>query len=84
MKNLKIYTTNYCSYCTAAKQYFKKMNWSFEEIDLTQNQELREKLSQENGGWKTVPMIFIGDYFVGGFTDFRDQHQAGKLDTFLK
>jgi len=30
-----------------------------------------------------VPMIFIGDHFVGGFTDLKSLHDAGKLNELL-
>jgi len=79
MKTIRVYTTTVCPYCVAAKRFLKELNLAFEEINLENNPELRQKLSQENGGWRTVPMIFVGDDFVGGFTDLKALHDGGKL-----
>lgn len=57
----------------------KKLDLTFEETDLGQDPELRARLSSENGGWRTVPMIFIGEDFVGGFTELANLHKSGEL-----
>ena len=76
---VKVYTTRICPYCVAAKTLLKKLNVSFEEISLEGNNDLRMKLSEENNGWRTVPMIFVGAKFVGGFDDLNALHSSGKL-----
>ena len=68
MEKVTLYTKEYCSYCTQAKLLLNDKNIEFEEIDLTDNLELREKLSLKHS-WRTMPMIFIGDQFIGGFQD---------------
>lgn len=83
MKIVKIYTTNYCPYCTRAKQLLKSKNIAFQEIDLTNDSELREKISSQTGH-QTVPMIFIGEKFIGGFDNLNALSQNGELDAFLK
>jgi glutaredoxin 3 len=40
---------------------------------------LRQKLSDEQNGYRTVPMIFIGSHFVGGYTDLVALDKTGKL-----
>ncbi len=79
MQTIKVYTTNYCPYCTAAKRFLEQQKWAYEEINLEQQPELRMKLSQENQGWRTVPMIFVGNTFIGGYTDMLKWHQEQKL-----
>lgn len=79
LKKVKIYTTTVCPYCNSAKNLFKNLNIEYEEINLDNNSELRAKLSQENNGWRTVPMVFIGDKFIGGFDDTNKLHREGKL-----
>ena len=76
---VRVYTTNVCPYCVAAKRMLKELNVSFEEINLENQHELRMQLSRENGGWRTVPMIFIGEKFIGGFTDMKAIHDRGEL-----
>ena len=69
MKEVKVYSTNYCPYCMKAKQLLKTKNIPFQEIDLTNDPATREKLVKETGH-QTVPMIFIGGKLVGGFDDY--------------
>ena len=82
-KEIRVYTTNYCPYCINAKKLLSGLGLAFAEINLEDDPDLRQKLSSENNGWRTVPMIFIGDHFVGGFTDLKTLHDSGKLNDFL-
>jgi glutaredoxin 3 len=79
MNIVKIYTTSVCPYCDAAKRLFKSMGVAFEEINLEGRPDERQRLSEANGGWRTVPMIFVGETFVGGFTDAKALHDRGEL-----
>lgn len=71
MPEATIYTTIYCSYCQAAKQLLTENNIKFEEIALDDKPELRTKIAEANGGWRTVPMITIDDKFIGGYQELR-------------
>ncbi len=79
MAAMTIYTTSFCPYCTAAKRLLDSLGIDFEEIGLDDKPELRHRLSENNGGWRTVPMIFAGDRFLGGYTDVRELHGRGEL-----
>lgn len=83
MNDVKIYTTSSCSFCNSAKELFKKLGVPFEEINLDNNPELRLKLSQENNGWRSVPMIFINGKFMRGFDDINALHKNGELKKIL-
>lgn len=78
MKTVKIYTTTYCPYCQRAKAFFSSLNIPYQEIDVENNNELREELI-EKYNWRTVPMIFIGEEFIGGFDDLTKLHGEGKF-----
>jgi len=79
MADVKIYTSRICPYCTSAKSLFKTLGVTFQEIGLDADPDLRARLSAENNGWRTVPMIFVGDKFLGGFDDVNALHREGKL-----
>lgn len=83
MAIVKIYTKTVCPYCSSAKALFKSLGVNYEEINLEGQDELRAKLSQENNGFRTVPMIFIGDKFIGGFDDANKLHNNGELKKLL-
>jgi glutaredoxin 3 len=79
MQEIKLYSTNYCPYCQQAKRLLTQQNLKFEEISLEGQDDLRRQLSEDNGGWRTVPMIFIGDEFIGGFDDLHALQKSGEL-----
>ena len=83
MSLVRIYTTRVCPFCHAAKQLLGSLGAETEEIPLDADPDLRQRLSQDNGGWRTVPMIFIGDRFVGGFRELNDLHSRGELAALL-
>ncbi|MBT4071131.1 MAG: glutaredoxin [Candidatus Magasanikbacteria bacterium] len=83
MKNVKIYTTTYCPYCSKAKQLFSALGASYEEINVEENEELRKEMA-EKYNWQTVPMILIGDEFIGGYDDLAKLQATGELSEKLK
>lgn len=82
-KTITVYTTDYCPFCINAKMLLQRLNLPFTEVNLENNHELRARLSRENNGWRTVPMIFIGDHFVGGFTELKSLHDRNELQSLL-
>ena len=79
MAEVTIYTTAICPLCIAAKRLFQSLNIKYSEVGLDRNSALRMRLAEENEGWRTVPMIFIGDEMVGGFSEVKSLHNEGKL-----
>ena len=83
MAHVRVYTTTYCGYCTAAKRFLKdSKHVAFEEIDVSANPDLRDWLVATTGQ-RTVPQIFVGDQSIGGYTDMRALDQRGGLDPLL-
>ena len=78
MQPVKVYTSDWCGFCTAAKQLLKTRGIAFEEIDTSGNDELRAWLRQTTGR-RTVPQIFIGERAVGGYEELRMLDIEGKL-----
>ena len=83
MKKVIVYTTDYCPYCKSAKDLLARKKISFQEINLTHDAEKRKQLEDQTG-WMTVPMIFIGDEFIGGSDDLHALENSGKLDKKLE
>ncbi len=78
MQPVKIYTSDWCGFCTAAKHLLKTRGVAFEEIDTSGNDELRAWLRQTTGR-RTVPQIFIGERPIGGYEELRMLDVEGKL-----
>ncbi|MBX5484724.1 MAG: glutaredoxin 3 [Myxococcaceae bacterium] len=81
---VRIYTTQYCGYCLRARQLLESKGIDFEEIDVTDDQEMRMKLVEMSGGQRTVPQIWIGGTHVGGYTDLAQLDREGRLDALLQ
>ena len=79
MTPVTIYTTAVCPFCIAAKRLFENLGIEFSEVLLDRDPALRMRLAQENEGWRTVPMIFVGDQMIGGFSEVKTLHQEGEL-----
>ena len=79
MADVKVYTGAHCGYCNAAKKLLQTAGIPFEEIGLDDKPELRQKLSDENGNYRTIPMIFVDGKFIGGFTDLQALQKQGRL-----
>lgn len=79
MHEITMYTTQVCPYCVSAKRLLTQKGLKYKEVDLSREPDLRSKLAEENGGYRTVPMIFIGEEFIGGYADLAALDQTGQL-----
>jgi len=81
--SIKIFSTKYCGYCARAKDFFQSKGLQFTEVDLTENSEELNRLVQKTGH-KTVPQIFFGDRFVGGYTELMESLKRGEVKLPVK
>jgi len=79
---VKIYTRQWCGYCTAAERLLKAKGVAFENIDCTGDPAKREWLAKVTGR-TTVPQIFIDGCAIGGYDDMRALDRTGELDKLL-
>ena len=64
-KKVEIYTSNTCSYCHAAKNYFNENNISFVEHNISEDTVAKRNLMKL--GYMSVPIILIDGKEVLGF-----------------
>ncbi len=83
MKPVKMYTKTVCPYCVFAKKLLDSKNVPYEEINLEGKTKELQELAQKTG-MRTVPQIFVGDHFVGGFDELSTSNSSGELDELLK
>ena len=83
MKNVEIYTTPICGFCSAAKRLLNSKNVSFVEINVMVNSNSRTEMIKRANGSRTVPQIFIGNKHIGGCDELHALENAGKLDAML-
>ncbi len=83
MAKVEVYTTSCCPYCVRAKSLLESKGVAFDEIDVTADDALREKMIERAGGRRTVPEIFINGKIIGGYDDLRALEDEGGLDPLL-
>ena len=83
MKIIKIYTTNFCPFCVKAKSLLNKKKIKFSEIDISNDEASREKMSAMANGARSVPQIFADDVHIGDCDKIHKLDQEKKLDKLL-
>lgn len=74
-----VYSTQFCAFCTQAKRLLTQLKIPFEDVALDNEPELRQRLSQDNNGYRTVPMIYVDGTFIGGYDELTQMNKQGKL-----
>ncbi|MBP1926994.1 glutaredoxin-like YruB-family protein [Sedimentibacter acidaminivorans] len=74
MPKIKIYTSNTCSHCSAAKEYLKEKELSYEERNVSTDPSAKKELI--GMGYMGVPIIMVDDDVIEGFN-------KNKLDEIL-
>ena len=77
-----LYSSNYCPYCTRAKQLLKHKGVQYTEFLVDGDTAMRQKMMQLSGS-HTVPQIWVGNTHVGGCDDLFDLERQGVLDDLL-
>ena len=80
---VKMIKKNPCPYCDRAKVFLDGKGIKYEVVDLTDKPEELMAWKQKTG-WSTVPMIFINDELIGGYSDLKALDESGKLDALVK
>ena len=83
MANITMYSTAVCPYCINAERLLKNKGAEVtQKIRIDLEPERRAEM-MERTGRRTVPQIFIGDTYVGGFDDLYALERVGELDKLL-
>ena len=84
MKKVVIYTGPRCNYCSAAKHLLNKKKINYTEFDIGIDHSKMQEMQEKTKGARTIPQIFIGETYVGGYTELKALEIQGKLDNLLK
>jgi glutaredoxin 3 len=79
---IKIYTTNWCPSCNAAKKLLDSIDIAYQEINIEKENFSRSQLEELTGGY-TVPQIVINNQCIGGYDKLLYLHQNNKLQDIL-
>ncbi|OOR87011.1 glutaredoxin 3 [Moraxella caviae] len=84
MQAVQMYIKETCSYCAAAKQLLDNKGVPYTATSVFDlSDEERAAIAAKTNNYRTVPQIFIGETFIGGYDDLRKLERHGKLDELL-
>jgi glutaredoxin 3 len=79
---ITIYSSGFCPYCVAAKNFLKSRGQSWTELRIDTDPANRAAMAARTSR-TSVPQIFIGDVHVGGFEDMVALDRQGGLAPLL-
>src|SRR4051812_16162054 len=79
MKKITVYTMQFCPYCDSAKRLLSAKGFPFDEVKVAEDDDATWLRLEKQTGFKTMPQIFIGDKFIGGYTDLANLDKKGEL-----
>ena len=80
---IDIYSKGYCPYCDMAKALLETKNVSYNEFYIDKDDHAFNEMRERQPSARTVPQIFIGDHYVGGFDDLKALDDTNELDALL-
>jgi monothiol glutaredoxin len=72
-----------CGFTLETIEFFNHFGYPFEVVDVLENMEKREELS-EMTNWPTLPKVFIDGKFYGDTDILGPMAQSGELQTVLR
>ena len=80
---ITIYSSGFCAYCVAAKNFLKSRGKSWTEVRIDTDPANRAAMVARTR-LTSVPQIFIGDTHVGGYEDLVALDRRGGLQPLLE
>ena len=65
--NITVYSKDNCIWCDRAKNLLNSVNFEFDEIDLSNDEERQEFYKRVGEGVSTVPQIYRDNIRIGGY-----------------
>jgi len=66
MAKIRIFSTPACPYCVTLKEFLRENNFSFEDIDVSQDKNSLDEMIEKSGQFG-VPVVDIDGQIVVGF-----------------
>ena len=82
MKNVEIYTLDYCPFCQKAKMFLDEHHVKYTQIPCDDTEEENRKELTEKYNLKTLatfPQIIIDGINIGGYTDLIEKYNANEI-----
>lgn len=84
MKKITVYTMDYCPFCERVKKLFQSKGYKYEEVCLSMDDDAAWEELEARTKYKTMPQVFIGEKFYGGYNDIAALDQKGELQKIVE
>jgi glutaredoxin 3 len=81
-KEIMVYTTQPCAYCSRVKGLLASRELEYTEVNLSRDHHGRMELVQRTG-MLTFPQVLIGGQLLGGYAETLAAADSGELDELL-
>lgn len=82
MKPIKLYIWTHCPFCLRAIELLEKKGLPYQAISLD-GKDAELAALRNKTGQRTVPQIFIGEQFIGGYSDLAHLESNNELDALV-
>jgi len=82
LKNITVYSTDPCSFCTHAKALLRQRGIAFDEVNLGKDPAGRAELV-ERTGMMSFPQIVVDGEVLGGFRELVEADRSGRLSELV-
>ena len=82
-----IHTKSNCSYCVKAKEFLNNVHVPYTEVfydPLLESYEMKKNELVQTTNHHTFPQIFVGSYFIGGYSELVNAYSTLKLHELCK
>lgn len=68
-----IYGAKWCPYCVKATELLDDtgIDYVYHDVDVLGSDNVKEQLGTLTNNYTTIPMVFKGDVFIGGYSDLK-------------
>lgn len=84
MAAVKMYSSGVCPFCIMAERLLNSKGVTEITKIRVDLEPVKRTEMMERTGRRTVPQIYIGETYVGGYDELAALDQAGKLDALLR
>jgi len=82
MRQVTVYSTEPCSFCTRVKGLLASHGVQFAEVNLSKDPAGRMQLVDRTG-MMSFPQVLVGDRLIGGFAELQAAAEDGRLQRLL-
>jgi thioredoxin reductase (NADPH) len=82
MRDVVVYTSNSCGFCTRVKMLLNARGIDYREINVSGDAEAFVELAKSSG-MMTLPQVFIDGELIGGYRETAEADATGRLQELL-